>query len=74
MKRLYPWVAVLISVMFCGLWFSGCSQQEGPAEKAGKEIDQTIEEVADTMEDTKESIVEAAKDLADDVKDATQEE
>lgn len=74
MKNQRPWKAVLISVLLCMLWLPGCGQQEGPAEKAGKTIDQTMEKVGDTMEEAKENVVEGTKDLTDDVKDLTQKE
>ena len=50
---------VLLGLVLCASWLIGCSQQEGPAEKAGKKLDETIESVAETMEDAKEDVVDA---------------
>ena len=68
------WKAVLIGLLVWGLWLYGCGQQEGPVEKVGKEIDQTIEKVADTMEEAKDNLVDTAEDLADEVKEVTEKE
>lgn len=40
---------------------SGCQQQEGPAEQAGKKLDQTTEKVGEQVEKAGESIQDAAK-------------
>jgi len=38
-----------------------CKKEEGPAEKAGKEIDKAFKEAGKAMEKTAESVKEAAK-------------
>lgn len=40
---------------------SGCQKQEGPAEQAGKKIDQTTEKVGEQVEKAGESIQDTAK-------------
>lgn len=40
---------------------SGCQKQEGPAEKAGKELDKATEKVGQQIEKAGESIQDAAK-------------
>ena len=40
---------------------SGCQKQEGPAEKAGKEVDKAVENVGQQIEKAGESIKDAAK-------------
>ena len=40
---------------------SGCQKKEGPAEQAGKVVDQTVEKVGQQMEKAGESIQDAAK-------------
>jgi hypothetical protein len=42
------------------LTLSAC-QKEGPAEKAGKEIDKTVKDVGQSMENAVDSVKEAAK-------------
>ena len=72
--------AVITAVAF-GLALSACSKtEEGPAEKAGKQIDQTMEDAkADTqdkMEQAGETMEEAEKEAGEamsDAKEYTQE-
>jgi len=40
---------------------SGCQKQEGPAEQAGKQVDQTTEKVGEQIEKAGESIQDTAK-------------
>jgi hypothetical protein len=45
----------------CLVAVAGC-EQEGPAEKAGKEIDQTIEKAGEKAEETRDEIEEELDD------------
>jgi len=49
-----------MSVFIFGL--SACEKKEGPAERAGKEIDKTIEKAGQQLEKAGQSIQDAAKD------------
>lgn len=40
----------------------GCEKQEGPAERAGKEVDQTVDKAGEQVEKAGEAIQDAAKD------------
>jgi len=40
---------------------SACKKEEGPAEKAGKEIDKAFKEAGKAVEKTAESVKDAAK-------------
>jgi len=40
---------------------AGCQKQEGPAERAGKEIDKVVEKAGQKIEKAGESIQDAAK-------------
>lgn len=40
---------------------SGCQKQEGPAERAGKEVDQATDKVGEQLEQAGESIQDTAK-------------
>lgn len=51
--------ALAVGALFVTL--SGCQQQEGPAEQAGKKLDQTTEKVGEQVENAGESIQDAAK-------------
>jgi hypothetical protein len=53
-------VAAAMSILLIGL--SGCEKKKGPAERAGKEIDKTVESAGKQIEKAGEKIQEAAKD------------
>jgi hypothetical protein len=48
-------IAVATSVLF-----AGCERNKGPAEKAGAEIDKTVEQAGQKMEDMGEKIQDKA--------------
>ena len=48
--------------------FSGCQKQEGPAEKAGKAIDNAVDKAGQQIEKAGESIQDAAKNEKKDKK------
>jgi hypothetical protein len=50
----------VVAVMVVGL-VSGCQKQEGPAEKAGKEVDKAVEKVGETLEKAGDSVQDAVK-------------
>ena len=49
--------AVTIGALLAAL--SGCPKQEGPAERAGKQVDNAVEHVGDKMENAGDSIKDA---------------
>jgi hypothetical protein len=49
-----------MSILIVGL--SACEKKEGPAERAGKEIDKTIDKAGQQLEKTGQQIQDAAKD------------
>jgi len=51
--------ALFVSALLIAL--SGCQKQEGPAEKAGKEMDKAAEKVGQQIEKAGEAIQDAAK-------------
>lgn len=51
--------ALVISAFLVGL--SGCQKQEGPAEQAGKQLDQTADKVGKEIEEAGDSIQDASK-------------
>ena len=48
------------SLLVLGL--SACEKKEGPAERAGKEVDKTVEKAGQQLEKAGQSIQDAAKD------------
>jgi hypothetical protein len=51
--------ALVTGMLFVAL--SGCQKQEGPAERAGKEVDKAVEKAGQQIEKAGESIQDAAK-------------
>ena len=52
--------AVAVAVLIAGL--CGCQKQEGPMERAGKEVDKAVEKTGKQIEKAGEKIQDAAKD------------
>jgi hypothetical protein len=50
---------LLISTLLVAL--SGCQKQEGPAEQAGKKVDETVNKVGQQVEKAGDKIQDAAK-------------
>ncbi len=51
--------ALVLSVFLVAL--TGCQKQEGPAERAGKDIDKAVENVGQQVEKAGDKIQDAAK-------------
>ena len=51
--------ALVMSALIAGL--SGCQKKEGPAERAGKQIDKAVEKAGQQIEKAGEKIKDAAK-------------
>jgi hypothetical protein len=52
--------AAAMSVLVVGL--SACEKKEGPAERAGKQVDKAVEKVGEQVEKAGQQIQDAAKD------------
>lgn len=53
-------VALAASLLLAGL--AGCQKEEGPAERAGKALDNAVQEAGKKIEQAGEKIQEAAKE------------
>ena len=53
-------VALVMSALIVGLFC--CQKKEGPAERAGKQIDKAVEKAGQQIEKAGEKIEDAAKD------------
>jgi hypothetical protein len=51
---------LVISILVIGL--SACEKKEGPAERAGKALDKTVESAGQQLEKTGQDIQDAVKD------------
>jgi hypothetical protein len=52
--------AVLMGVLL-GLTLAACQKEEGPGEKAGKEVDKAVKEAGQAMEKAADAVKEATK-------------
>lgn len=53
-------IVLAIAVLMTGL--SGCKKEEGPAERAGKSLDNAVQKAGKEIEKAGEKIQDAAKD------------
>lgn len=60
--------AVVMTAMLAVL--SGCQKQEGPAETAGKKIDQAVEKAGEKIDEVKEKAGEKIEKAGEDLQDA----
>ena len=51
---------LVMSILIVGL--SACEKKEGPAERAGKQVDKAVEKVGEQVEKAGQQIQDAAKD------------
>ncbi|MGW8187404.1 MAG: hypothetical protein ACWGNK_09050 [Desulfobacterales bacterium] len=62
-------IAVLFGCLSIGVL---ACEKEGPAEKAGKKVDQTVEKAGDKMQEAGEAVKETAEEAKDEVKKKTE--
>ena len=62
MKLLGKSVTAVLAVSILVFGLSACEKKEGPAERAGKEIDKTVEKAGQQLEKAGQSMQDAAKD------------
>jgi hypothetical protein len=62
MKKFFQSVSTALMMIVLVVGLSGCTK-EGPAEKAGKKIDKTIEKAADQIEKAGDKVQDAVKDV-----------
>ena len=65
-------LSLALALALCGLTFTAC-KKEGPAEKAGKEIDKKTKEAGDALKDMGKEIKEKSKEAKEGVKDAAKD-
>lgn len=53
-------IVLAMGVLLAGL--SGCKKEEGPAERAGKSVDNAVQKAGEKVEKAGEKIQDAAKD------------
>jgi hypothetical protein len=71
----YKESCLMVAAIFLGLSLGACGKQggEGPAERAGKEVDKAMEKAGQAMEKATESVKEAVKDASEKATTATKD-
>ena len=69
--QIFKKIMILFSMLvFLAVAGVGCSNEEGPAEKAGKSIDQTLQQAGEAVEGAKEEAAEMLEEAGDKVEEA----
>lgn len=63
--------ALIMIMMVLGAAVIGCESKEGPAERAGKQIDQAAEQAGDTMDKAVEKAGEKIEETGDTIREKT---
>lgn len=64
---------LLIFLLSSFFMVAGCAEQEGPAERAGEKIDESIQNSKDTLSDAVESAAETIEDAGDDIEESAED-
>ncbi len=62
MKRFNKSVVVALAIGVLAAGLSGCQKEEGPAERAGKSLDNAVEKAGKKIEEAGEKIQDAANE------------
>ncbi|ACX96257.1 hypothetical protein [Halothiobacillus neapolitanus] len=61
MKTIVKLMGIALAIGVCTTAMTGCERKEGPAEKAGKAIDQGLDKAGQKIENAGESVQNAAE-------------
>jgi hypothetical protein len=62
MTKLRSGIGAAVALTLLAVGLSACEKKEGPAERAGKEIDKTVQSAGEQLEKAGQQIQDAAKD------------
>ena len=60
-------------VLMLTLFLTACSEEEGPAEQAGEEIDETIQQLETDTKDAKQELEEKTEEIINDTERAVED-
>jgi vacuolar-type H+-ATPase subunit H len=63
--------ALIMMMMVLGAAVIGCESKEGPAERAGKQIDQAAEQAGDTIDQAVKKTGEKVEEAGDTIREKT---
>ncbi|WP_163577942.1 hypothetical protein [Halomonas faecis] len=55
-------LGLVLMLAMLGVGLAACEEEQGPAEEAGENIDETMEEAGEEIEEMGESVEESAED------------
>jgi hypothetical protein len=72
---IYKKSCLVFAAIMLGISLTACEKKagEGPAERAGKEVDKAMEKAGQAMEKATDAVKEAAKDAAEKARTATKD-
>ena len=72
---IYRKSCLMVTAILLGFSLAGCEKKagEGPAERAGKEVDKAMDKAGQAMEKATEAVKEAAKDASEKARTATKD-
>ena len=62
MKKILGGIGAMLAAFVLTAGLSACEKKEGPAERAGKEVDKAVDTAGKKIEEAGEKIQDAAKD------------
>ncbi|MFO7808129.1 hypothetical protein [Guyparkeria sp.] len=63
--------ALIALMMAMGLAVAGCAEEQGPAEEAGEQVDQTMEQTGDEIEEATDEMGGQAEEAGDKMEEET---
>jgi uncharacterized lipoprotein YehR (DUF1307 family) len=71
----YKKSCLMVIAILLGFSLAGCEKKagEGPAERAGKEVDKAMEQAGQAIDKAKEAVKETAKDASEKLTGATKD-
>lgn len=69
-KKFKKTLVIVLAIALLGIGVAAC-EKEGPAEKAGEKIDQTLEDAKDKAKDMGNRVEDAVEEAGDKVEKAT---
>ena len=71
----YKKSCLMVTAILLGFSLAGCEKKagEGPAERAGKEVDKAMDQAGQAIDKAKEAVKETAKDASEKMTGATKD-
>lgn len=64
---------LVLAIVLLSFLITGCAEQDGPAENAGEQIDETVDRGQGTLEEITEDAAEKAEEAGDAIKESAEQ-